>query len=276
MLKEHVMKSQLSTCIYMMKGVYDFSLMRALSRSKDVQLEQCGFHEKLRSATVNEHKLSSDYINMFGLLDDMRKSIDKLSDTTTIAALSPLLSAEMLYSKATDPSYIWLTGNSVFPLVINDFTGDDDKHDLILDIVYTPIEAMFQTSLKSNIPLSENVKFSSYQDEDIQINADTVLAENPSKQRYEISSEPHKLVSTFTYSDVDKDIYSHTPVLYHRGGPKDCPDGKCTFYWSGQKENSSIKGMICGGIAIALNHADGYVVLKDNEMTATREVASKE
>ena len=270
MLKKSAMKSQLGSCVYMMKGAYDFSLMRALSKSDNIQLGKCGSHEKLRNATVNEYIQTPEYKKLFDMLDNVKSALTTLTDVD-IASMSPLLSVELLYSKAADPSYIWLSGDSLFPLAINNSTGDFKEHELILDIVYRPTDAIFETTENSTTPLSESIHFVSYQDDDIRTNNDAVLNADPTKQRFEVKDDRHEPVSTFLYSNLNKNSDSHATVLYHKN--TDCPNGKCTFYWRGHKASNSSAGMICGGITLVMKHADGYVVL-DGDKIGTREVSS--
>ena len=272
MLTNNPMRSQLGTCVYMMEGTYDFSLMRAMSRSEDIRLQDCGMHNKLQEATVNTKELPTTYSELFGMLDNLELALAKVNQTT-IPQMASLMSMEALYNNATDPSYIWLSGDSRFPLVINNSGGPFKIHDLLLDVSYKAPEAIFEVGeIDSRLPLTQTVDYTSYHDRDITVHSDDDINNDPTLEKYELNSNPHNYISTFSYTSANANN-GHATTLYRKPENSPCPNGKCTFYWSGHRANNS-SGMICGGITLIMDHIDGYVVLKNSDLIGTRDVVA--
>ena len=275
LLKDYIMMSQLGTCIYMMNGTREFALMRAMGKSPDVKLGTCGTHQYLKEATVNTGDLKGGYDILFSFMDDLGKALS--SPKAITQNMSSMMNLEGLYSNATDPKYIWLSGDSFFPLVINNNSGDYQRHDLLLEVNYNAKKEMFASNTTTaRIPLTEQINWLSYQDSDIVINSDEDLAKDPSKDLYELKDGKHDYVSTFSYTNPSNDQESHAVVLYKKAENQGCPKGKCTFYWKGHKAEESSDGMICGGINLVVNHIDGYVMLKDSDVAGTKEAVSPE
>ena len=265
MFEDNVKRSMLSTCVYIMSGTYRSGLMKAMAHSKDIKLNQCCMHENLKEATVNMSNLSMDYKSLFNLFEDFQEALGRISSESS-SSLGELLNAESLYANVADPSRLWLAGENLFPLVINNTTGEFTSNDLLMDVVYESVKEMFETTTNNHIPMSDNVKFTGYQDSDVERN---------SSGEYVLKSDLNNAyISSFTYEN--KSGENHGVLLYHRD-ETGCPDGKCTLYWYGKKAEDSSNGLICGGVSMTLKHVDGYIVLeneKDINHIGTREVIS--
>ena len=265
MFEDNVKRSMLSTCVYMMNGTYRSGLMKAMAHSQDLKLNQCGNHEYLKEAMVDTDKMPLAYKDLFDLFEDFQKALAKISAGSS-SSIGELLNANALYSKVADPSRLWLAGENLFPLVINNSTGEFTSNDLLMDIVFEPVQAMFEVTTNSQKPLTQDVKIYGYQESDV---------DSLSGGEYALKSNvDNPYISSFTYKNETGD--SHGTLLYHRDGDG-CPDGKCTLYWFGQKAENSGDGMICGGVSMVLKHIDGYIMLdndKDFKNIGTRGVAS--
>ena len=290
MIKKHAMRSQLGTCIYMMNGTNEFSLMKAMAKSNDIKLKSCGMHSSLKDATINasyitenatssvDKMMAMEYNNIFDLLDKLkvlaidynsgnisRESQELLEkiESIDLNSLNTITNLDSLYQYTTDPSLIWLPGDSLFPVVINiNSEGESNtfkSHDLILDIVYKPKPDMFINDPTVLKPLTSKVSFDSYQDSYVD------KANQPFKP-----IENSAYVSTFDYTNTS----SHATLLYRQNDYNlNCPYDKCTFYITGHKAEGS--GMICGGVTFPIDHIDGYIVTKLSDKFGNKELVSE-
>ena len=265
MFEHNVKRSLLSTCIYIMQGLNHFGVVQAMSRASGVQLNKCSKHDELVDATINTEDLSPSFTQVFSLLENTN-SVDGLKDVfktyklEQIMTMLRMLDAGSLYTSAADPGYIWLSGSNLFPLVINNDSGGFKNNDLLMDVVYQPAEAIFEATASSQ-PIAGNVKFTGYQDGDVV---------EDGKGGYQLKSDlNNEYISSFTYSNT-LNAESHGVLMYHREH-NGCPNGKCTFYWYGEKVGSL--DMICGGVTAIIKHIDGYIVLDKDDPIGKRKVS---
>lgn len=260
------MQSQLHSCIYMMTGMTRFPLLAALGSNPDMQFAKCANNEYRVSAMIDVAKLQTDDTTrlLLALFQGNQLAMEQITQSF-VDTLSVFADKEVIYTRFTDPTLIWLSGNSYMPLEIREKSTTFSKNDLILQVNFSSIDDLFKASTASNSaitgPISLSVVPEMYVKKTENANPDAIAHYEENKE-----NKDKKYLSSLVYKSgmTNESIASVVP----RSNPAD-PDNSacsnCRFYYYAEKQNQAAP-MVCGGFTYKTNQVNGYIVLTDEDL----------
>ena len=223
---------------------------------------------------VNKLQANEQSRMLLQVLQGLNLSSISLLTQSFVDSISMFADKNVIYQNFTDPTMIWLSSNSLMPIMIQDRSEAFADHDLLFEIVYSSIEDLFKPSTTSNAPLAGPVDMRIVPESYIRKFSDAKYVykdeylENPDAQvvDYTKIKDYGAYTTKFPYL-AGQNSLSGFGFIHRSSGHGDnklsCKD--CRLYLYAEKQNDNIP-MVCGGFTYKTNRINGYVVLTDDDL----------